>query len=411
MKKLVSLLTIAALLFSGVVFAQNETKKEEKKEGYVFTNLKEIPVTSVKDQARAGTCWCYSGLGFIEAELLRMGKGEYDLSEMYIVHNTYIDRAKAAVRTHGDVSFSQGGSFYDVIYGMKTFGLVPEAEMRPGAMYGDSLSKHGELSAVSDAIVKAIAEGDHKSLQHNNKNEVLWVKAIEAVHDIYLGKRPESFVYNGVTYTPMSFYNSLGLNPDDYISITSYTHHPYYEKFVLEIQDNWRWAQCYNLPLDEFMDIFDYAIDNGYTIAWGADVSEEGFRKGIREGFAVLPDLDATSSDNSGSDMAHWTGLSKSDRAKEAYEHPTPQRWVTPEERQLAFDSWETTDDHGMLIYGKAKDQIGNEYYLVKNSWGKVYKYDGMFYASKAYVRYKTMNIVVHKNGIPKEIKKKLGIK
>jgi aminopeptidase C len=409
MKKLTSLLTIAALLISGVVFAQNETKKEEK-EGYKFTNLKELPITSVKDQARAGTCWCYSGLGFIEAELLRMGKGEYDFSEMYIVHNTYVDRAKAAVRTHGDVSFSQGGSFYDVIYGMKTFGLVPEAEMRPGAMYGDSLSKHGELSAISDAIVNAIAKGDHKSLQCNKDKEVLWVKTIEAVHDIYLGKRPESFVYNGVTYNPMTFYKSLGLNPDDYISITSYTHHPYYDKFVLEIQDNWRWAQCYNVPLDEFMDIFDYAIDKGYTVAWGADVSEEGFRKGIREGFAVLPDLEG-SSDNGGSDMAHWTGLSKTERAKEAYEHPTPQRWVTPEERQLAFDNWETTDDHGMLIYGKAKDQMGNEYYMVKNSWGKVYKYDGMFYASKAYVRYKTMNIVVHKDGIPKEIKKKLGIK
>ncbi len=410
MKKLTSLLTIAALLISGVVFAQEETKKEEK-EGYVFTKVKELPITSVKDQARAGTCWCYSGLGFIEAELLRMGKGEYDLSEMYLVHNTYVDRAKAAVRTHGDVSFSQGGSFYDVIYGMKTFGLVPESEMRPGAMYGDSLSKHGELSAVSDAIVNAIAKGEHKSLQSDKNNEMLWVKSIKAVHDIYLGKCPETFVYNGVTYTPMSFYNSLGLNPDDYVSITSYTHHPFYEKFVLEIQDNWRWSQCYNVPLDEFMDIFDYAIDNGYTVAWGADVSEEGFRKGIREGFCVLPDLDATSTDNGGSDMAHWTGLSKTDRAKEAYEHPTPQRWVTQEERQLGYDNWETTDDHGMLIYGKAKDQAGNEYYMVKNSWGKVYKYDGMFYASKAFVRYKTMNILVHKNAIPKETKKKLGIK
>lgn len=410
MKKLTSLLTIAALLISGVVFAQEETKKEEK-EGYVFTKVKELPITSVKDQARAGTCWCYSGLGFIEAELLRMGKGEYDLSEMYLVHNTYVDRAKAAVRTHGDVSFSQGGSFYDVIYGMKTFGLVPESEMRPGAMYGDSLSKHGELSAVSDAIVNAIAKGEHKSLQSDKNNEMLWVKSIKAVHDIYLGKCPETFVYNGVTYTPMSFYNSLGLNPDDYVSITSYTHHPFYEKFVLEIQDNWRWSQCYNVPLDEFMDIFDYAIDNGYTVAWGADVSEEGFRKCIREGFCVLPDLDATGTDNGGSDMAHWTGLSKTDRAKEAYEHPTPQRWVTQEERQLGYDNWETTDDHGMLIYGKAKDQAGNEYYMVKNSWGKVYKYDGMFYASKAFVRYKTMNILVHKNAIPKETKKKLGIK
>lgn len=409
MKKLTSLLLIAILFCSGVVMAQEKEEKTEK-EGYIFTNVKELPITSVKDQARAGTCWCYSGLGFIEAELLRMGKGEYDLSEMYIVHNTYIDRAKAAVRTHGDVSFSQGGSFYDVIYGMKTFGLVPEAEMRPGAMYGDSLSKHGELSAISEAIVKAIAKGDHKSLQSNKDKEMLWEKSVKAVHDIYLGKCPENFVYNGVNYTPMSFYQSLGLNADDYISITSYTHHPFYEKFVLEIQDNWRWSQCYNVPLDEFMQIFDNAIDNGYTIAWGADVSEDGFRKGIREGFCVLPDLDA-SSDNGGSDMAHWTGLSKTDRAKEAYEHPTPQRWVSQEERQVAFDNWETTDDHGMLIYGKAKDQAGNEYYMVKNSWGKVYKYDGMFYASKAFVRYKTMNIVVHKDAIPKDIKKKLGIK
>ncbi len=404
-------LAVSAFLFGGMAMAQNESKEDKpEKEGYVFTTVKEIPITSVKDQARAGTCWCYSGLGFIEAELLRMGKGEYDLSEMYIVHNTYIDRAKAAVRTHGDVSFSQGGSFYDVIYGMKTFGLVPEAEMRPGAMYGDSLSKHGELSAISEAIVKAIAKGDHKSLQSNKNNEMLWEKSIKAVHDIYLGTCPENFVYNGINYTPKSFYESLGLNADDYVSITSYTHHPFYEKFVLEIQDNWRWSQCYNVPLDEFMDIFDYAIEKGYTIAWGADVSEDGFRKGVRNGFAVLPDLDA-SSDNGGSDMAHWTGLSKTDRAKEAYEQPTPQRWVSQEERQLAFDNWETTDDHGMLIYGKATDQMGNEYYMVKNSWGKVYKYDGMFYASKAFVRYKTMNIVVHKDALPKEIKKKLGVK
>lgn len=409
MKKFTTLMLIAALMFSGMVMAQEEEK--EKKEGYVFTNIKELPITSVKDQARAGTCWCYSGLGFIEAELLRMGKGEYDFSEMYIVHNTYIDRAQAAVRTHGDVSFSQGGSFYDVIYGMKHFGLVPEAEMRPGAMYGDSLSKHGELSALTDAMVKAIAEGDHKSLQSNKDNEMLYLKAIKAVHDVYLGECPKTFVYNGVTYTPMSFYESLGLNPDDYVSITSYTHHPFYEKFVLEIQDNWRWSQCYNVPLDEMMEIFDNAIANGYTVAWGADVSEDGFRKGIRKGYAVLPDLDATSTDNGGSDMAHWTGLSKTDRAKEAYEHPTPQRWVSQAERQLAYDNWETTDDHGMLIYGTAKDQMGNEYYMVKNSWGKVYEYDGMFYASKAFVRYKTMNIIVHKDALPKDIKKKLGIK
>ena len=412
MKKFSLLLCAMTLLGSLALNAQATAVQDtaKKDSGYVFTVVKELPITSIKDQARAGTCWCYSTLAFIESELLRMGKGEYDFSEMYIVYNTYIDRAKAAVRTHGDVSFAQGGSFYDVIYGMKHYGLVPEAEMRPGVMYNDTLSKHGELSAVSEAIVKAIAEGEHKSLQTNKDHEMLWEKALRSVHDIYLGACPENFVYNGVTYTPQSFYQSLGLNADDYVSITSYTHHPFYEKFVLEIQDNWRWGQSYNVPLDEFMQIFDNAIDNGYPIAWGSDVSEDGFRKGIKQGFCVLPDLDAASTDNGGSDMAHWTGLSKTDRAKEAYEHPTPQRQVTQEERQDAFDNWETTDDHGMLIYGKATDQIGNEYYMVKNSWGEVYKYKGMFYASKAFVRYKTMNIVVHKDALPKDIKKKLGI-
>ena len=407
MKKLSLLLVTAALLACNVSFAQDKEKTEE--EGYIFKVTKELKVTPVKDQNRAGTCWCYSGLGFLESELLRMGKGEYDLSEMYIVAKTYNDRAQAAVRMHGDVSFSQGGSFYDVIYGMKAFGLVPESEMRPGAAYGDTLSDHGELSDVTNAIVDAIAKKEHKKLQTDANGNPLWLKSIEAVHEVYLGKCPTEFSYKGVTYTPQSFYNSLGLNPDDYISITSYTHHPFYEKFVLEIQDNWRWGQSYNLPLDEMMQVFDYAIDNGYTVAWGADVSEPGFRSNSRSGFCVLPDLEAKA--QIGSDMAHWTGLTVSERNKESQSKPTPQRWVTQEERQIAYDNWETTDDHGMLIYGKATDQIGNEYYMVKNSWGIYGKYDGMFYVSKAYARYKTMNILVHKDGIPKDIKKKLGIK
>ncbi|MCQ2263850.1 MAG: aminopeptidase [Bacteroidales bacterium] len=406
MKKGFILAAIVAVALCSPLRAQD--KEEQEDEGYKFTVSKELPVTSVKDQNRAGTCWCYSGLGFIEAELLRMGKGEYDFSEMFIVSNTYIDRAKAAVRTHGDVSFSQGGSFYDVIYGMKTFGLVPEAEMRPGAAYGDTLSDHTELSAVSEAVVKAIATGDHKSLQ-SGENGPLWEQAIRSIHEAYLGKCPEKFTYNGVSYTPKSFYESLGLNADDYISLTSYTHHPFYEKFVLEIQDNWRWAQCYNLPLDEFMQVFDYAIENGYPIAWGSDVSENGFKIGVRKGFCVLPET--KSSAIIGSDMAHWTGMSAKEIQDEAAKHPTPQRHVTQEERQKAYDNWETTDDHGMLIYGKATDQMGNEYYMVKNSWGDYGSYHGMFYASKEFVRYKTMNIVVHKDGIPKDIKKKLGIK
>ena len=386
-----------ALAFAGInLFAQ---------EGFEFTVVKENPITSIKNQNRAGTCWCYSSLAFIESELLRMGKGEYDFSEMYIVHNTYLDRADKAVRTHGDASFSQGGSFYDVIYGMEAFGLVPEAEMRPGVMYGDTLSNHNELSAVSDAIVAAIAKGKHQSLQKGNDGKPLWKKAIQAVHDIYLGERPEKFTYNGKEYTPASFYKSTGLKASDYVSLTSYTHHPFYSSFVLEIQDNWRWAQSYNLPIDELMEVFDNAIMNGYTIAWGSDVSENGF---TRDGVAVLPDSEKAQ-ELSGSDMARWLRLSPAE--KKLTSKPQPQKWCTQEERQQAYDNWETTDDHGMQIYGIAKDQEGNEYYMVKNSWGKSGKYEGIWYASKAFARYKTMNIVVHKDALPKHIAKKLGLK
>jgi len=399
MKKL---LTAAAL---GLFCVSRMAQEANKEEGFVFTTVKENPVTSVKNQNRAGTCWCYSTLAFIESELIRMGKGEYDLSEMFIVHNTYLDRADKAVRTHGDVSFSQGGSFYDVLYGMKTFGLVPEAEMRPGVMYGDTLSNHNELTAVSNAVVDAIAKGRLRSLQKDENNQMLWKKAIEAIHDIYLGERPEKFTYNGKEYTPKSFYESLGLNPDDYVSLTSYTHHPFYSSFVLEIQDNWRWAQSYNLPIDELMQVFDNAVMNGYTIAWGSDVSENGF---TRNGVAVLPDAEKAQ-ELSGSDMAHWLKLKPEE--KQLNTKPQPQKWVTQEERQVAYDNYETTDDHGMQIYGIAKDQQGNEYYMVKNSWGTNSKYKGHWYASKAFVRYKTMNIVVHKDALPKDIAKKLGIK
>lgn len=398
------ILFAAMAVLSLGAFAQDNEKKENE-EGFVFTVVKENPITSIKNQNRAGTCWCYSTLSFIESELLRMGKGEYDFSEMYIVEKTYLDRADKAVRTHGDVSFSQGGSFYDVLYGMKHYGLVPEEEMRPGVMYGDTLSNHTELSAISDAMVNAIAKGELKRLQTDKNNVPLWKKAIESVHEIYLGKAPEKFTYKGKEYTPMSFYESTGLNADDYVSLTSFTHHPFYSQFVIEVQDNWRWATSYNLPIDELMEVFDNAIMNGYTIAWGADVSEQGF---TRNGIAVMPDAEKVQ-ELSGSDMAHW--LKMKPEEKKLNSKPQPQKWCTQEERQEAYDNWETTDDHGMQIYGIAKDQDGNEYYMVKNSWGKAGKYNGVWYASKAFVRYKTMNIVVNKKALPKEIAKKLGIK
>ena len=399
MKKLLTLAAMGMFCISGMA------QEQPKEEGFVFTTVKENPITSIKNQNRAGTCWCYSTLSFLEAELLRMGKGEYDFSEMFIVHNTYLDRADKAVRTHGDISFSQGGSFYDVIYGMEKFGLVPEEEMRPGVMYGDTLSNHNELTAVSDAVVAAIAKGRLSKLQADKNNVPLWKKAIASIHDIYLGERPEKFTYKGKEYTPKSFYESTGLKASDYGSLTSYTHHPFYSQFVLEIQDNWRWALSYNLPIDELMQVFDNAIMNGYTIAWGSDVSEAGF---TRNGVAVMPD-DEKAQELSGSDMARW--LKMRPEEKKLNTKPQPQKWCTQEERQLAYDNWETTDDHGMVIYGIAKDQEGNEYYMVKNSWGKSGKYDGIWYASKAFARYKTMNIMVHKDALPKDIAKKLGIK
>ena len=400
MKKTI-LLAAAALLSMGS-FAQ------ENKDGFEFTVVKENPITSVKDQSRAGTCWCYSSLGFIESELIRMGKGEFDFSEMFIVHNTYLDRADRAVRTHGDVSFSQGGSFYDVMYGMKTFGLVPEAEMRPGVMYGDTLSNHTELSAVSDAVVAAIAKGRHSKLQSDAEGNMLWKKAIESIHDIYLGERPESFTVNGKEYTPKSYYESTGLNADDYVSLTSYTHHPFYESFVLEIQDNWRWAQSYNLPIDELMEVFDNAIMNGYTIAWGSDVSESGF---TRNGVAVMPDAEKAQ-ELSGSDMARWLKLTPAQKKNKIKEAGVNVKEMQPsqEQRQEEYDNWTLTDDHGMLIYGIAKDQTGREYYMVKNSWGETGEYKGTWYMSKNFIIAKTMDYMVNKNAIPKNIRKKLGI-
>lgn len=403
-KTIIAVGMLFAMTMSATIHAQ-ESGKKENEEGFVFTTVKENPITSIKNQNRAGTCWCYSTMAFLESELLRMGKGEYDLSEMFTVYNTYLDRADAAVRTHGDVSFSQGGSFYDVIYGMEAFGLVPEEEMRPGVMYGGTLSNHTELSALADAMVAAVAKGKLRKLQSDENNVMLWKKAVAAVHEIYLGKAPEKFTYKGKEYTPQSFYKSTGLNPSDYVSLTSYTHRPFYTQFPIEVQDNWRHGLSYNLPIDELMEVFDNAINTGYTIAWGSDVSESGF---TRDGVAVMPDNEKVQ-ELSGSDMAHWLKLKPEE--KKLNTKPQPQKWCTQEERQLAYDNYETTDDHGMQIYGIAKDQEGNEYYMVKNSWGTSNKYEGIWYASKAFVRYKTMNIVVHKDALPKAIKAKLGIK
>jgi aminopeptidase C len=402
-------LMAAAMLISVPTFAQEAEEKEE--EGYKFEVIKELPMTSVKDQNRAGTCWCYSTLGFFEAELLRMGKPEYDFSEMYIVYKTYQDRADRHVRTHGDVSYAEGGSFGDVIYAIKHYGLVPDVEMSAGQMHGDSLTDFSEFSNVSGRFLEGVVKTKKLQLGTDENHTPLWKTAFDGILDAYIGKCPEKFTYNGKEYTPMEFAQSTGLNMDDYVNIASFAHQPWYEPFVIEVQDNWRWGKAYNLPVDEFMEVMNYAIDNGYPIAWGADVSESGWLRGKMAGVCVLPDLKNQAADKSGTDFAHWNGLSAADRQREAMSKPTPQRIVNDQDRLDAYNNYETTDDHGMVIYGKAKDQMGNVYFMVKNSWGDAGNYHGNWYASEAFVRYKTLNYVVHKDALPKAIRKKLGIK
>lgn len=404
MKKKILVLLGAAMIMGGAM-----AQEAAQEGGYQFTNTKVLPITPVKNQAKAGTCWDYAGTAFIEAELLRMGKGEYDFSEMFNAYNDYQDRAAAVIRCHGDMSFSQGGCFGDLLHVMERYGLVPEEEMRPGVMYRDSLSNHTELSNMTNPMVKAAASSP--SLQSDSSYQLLALKAIKAVHDVYLGVPPERFTYQGKEYTPRSFYESTGLKAADYVQITAFLHYPQYSTFAVESPDNWRHDLSYNVSLDELLDIMDRAIAEGYPVGWDSDVSEAGFRAGSKKGFVVLPATDTKGDDLKGSDMAHWMGMSAQDIMNEAAEHPTPQRWVSPEERQLAWENHETNDDHLMLIYGSAKDQMGNEYYMVKNSWGNYNSYGGCFYASKAYVRYKTVSILLHKDALSKEMRKKLGIK
>ena len=393
------LFAVALSLLAGSVAAQG-TAGDAKKDTLAFTTIKANPITSIKDQNQSGTCWCFSSLSFLEAELLREGKGEYDLCESFVVYKTMIDRAERAVRTHGDASFSQGGSFYDVIYCLQHYGIVPqEAMAAPGSLYGDTLFNHNELDAVATAYVKAIAKGNHRKLTP------CWKKGLEGIYDAYVGELPTEFEVNGKKYTPKSYAESLGLNLDDYVSLTSFTHYPFYDKFVIEVPDNWRWAESYNLPLDEFMEVMDNAVREGYTFAWGADVSEPGFG---RDGVARVP-LAAGGKDLTGSDAARWTGTDG--KAEAVVKASDDEQTITQEMRQEAYDNWQTTDDHGMVIYGLAKDQKGNEYFMVKNSWGKYGKYKGIFYASKPYVAYKTMNILINKKAIPSKIAKKLGLK
>ncbi len=380
----------------------NLSNAQEKKEGYVFTIDKQLPATSVKNQYRSGTCWSYSTISFLESELLRMGKGDHDLSEMFVVYNTFVDKANNYVRWHGDANFDSGGESHDVIDEIRKNGIVPD-EIYSGNVIGEKNPVHGEMDAALKAYMAAIITDP------NGKLTPVWPVGLKGILSAYLGKYPEDFTYGGKEYTPKSYAASLGLNLDDYVEIGSYTHHPFYSKFILEIPDNWAMGEIYNVPLDELMQIMDNALDIGYTFQWEADKSEKGFS--WTNGLAVVPETDIE--DLSGTERAKWSKFTPAEVKKMMYsfEEPVPEKVITQEMRQKAFDDYQTNDDHGMHIVGTAHDQNGTKYYMVKNSWGTTGNdYKGYFFASVPYVEYKTISILVNKEAIPKDIRKKLGI-
>jgi len=398
MKKTLLLAATALVCIS----ASAQSTDTGKKDGFQFTTVKELPITSVKDQASTGTCWCFSTLSFLESEMIRQGCKDPDLnlSQMFVVSNAYIDKAVKYIRVDGHLNYNQGSSFGDVLMTMKAHGIVPNSVM-PGLNYGTERHSHGELIKGLKGYMSGILEASSKQLTP------VWLDGVKGILAAYLGPIPETFEYKGAAYSPKSYLESLPINLDDYVGMISLTHQSYYEKHPVEVADNWRWEEAYNIPLDEFVSVIDYAIEHGYTVAWATDCSEEGF---TRDGIGVVPDKDAIKkAQEAGSDMAHWVGAVAGGKAK--ITGPVPEMTITPELRQEGYDNKTTTDDHGMHIFGIAKEQNGKKYYMVKNSWGKSGKYEGIWYVSEAFVRYKTMDILVHKDAIPKDIKKKIGIK
>lgn len=391
-----SILSIVAILTALPTYAQFNFIGGPK---YEFTTIKELPITSVKNQYRSGTCWCFSALSFIESEILREKGDSLDFSEMFVVGKSYRDRAVKYVRLDGHLNFGAGSSFGDVMHVIKDYGIVPQDAM-PGTNYGTEMPEHNEMDAVLKGYVEAVATNPNKKLT------TAWLNGFDGIVSAYLGDYPEKFEVNGKSFTPEEYRDYLGINVDDYVNITSFSHHPFYEQFAIEVPDNWRWDTAYNLPIDELMEVMYNAIDKGYNIAWGSDVSERGFN---RNGVAVMPVEKKKAA--AGSDQEKWVGKSADEKKEEVKDELPEEIIATQEMRQDGYDRKTTTDDHGMHIFGLAQDQKGTKYFMVKNSWGETGKYKGIWYASDAFVRYKTMNIVVHKNAIPKDIRKKLGIK
>ena len=371
-------------------------------QGYQFTEVVTVPATPVKNQAATGTCWCFATTSFMESELLRMGKGTYDLSEMFIVRQKYTNQLQDNYLRRGNGNIGQGSLSHTFMNAYRQVGIVPE-EVYTGINYDSERHNHSEMVRYMHAIADVAVKTKQRSPEYD--------KLIANLFDTYLGKLPEKFTYKGKEYTPKSFAESLGLNMDDYIELTSFTHHPYYVKFDVEVPDNWEHSLMYNLPLDEMMKTVDYALTNGYTVCWDGDVSEKGFS--FTNGVAINPEVKKVE-DLSNTDRARFEKLGEKERLEEVFkfERPYPEIKVTPEVRQAGFESFVTTDDHLMHVTGITKDQNGTKYYITKNSWGTDRnKFGGYLNMSESFVRAKTIYVMVHKDAIPKAIKIKLGIK
>jgi bleomycin hydrolase len=389
MKKSICLSSISLvfILFASALTAQTKTNK--KGSNYTFTIEKEVGTTDVKSQDNTGTCWSFSGMSFLESELERMGKGKVNLSQMFTVRNAYSMKTDRFIRMGGKNNFGAGGAFHDVTIVLREYGVAP-ASQYTGFVYGQNKHNHSELDAVLNGMVSALVK------LPEGKLTPVWHSAVDGVLDAYLGKVPEKFDIGGKKMSSMEYAKSLGLNADDYVEITSFTHHPFYSRFVLEVADNWASDLVYNVPLNEFEQIVDEALKNNYSVAWASDVSEKGFS--FKNGLALVPENDIE-------DMTK-------EEKDSIFVNPVKQKVITQEMRQKGFDEMTTTDDHGMHIVGIAKDQKGTKYYIVKNSWGtKNNECEGFFYCSSAFMLYKTTCLMVHKNAVPNAIAAKLGIK
>jgi bleomycin hydrolase len=356
--------------------------------GFKFTDVINLENTSVKNQGSSGTCWSYSTNSFLESEMIRMGKEPVALSEIFSARNAYVEKGKNYVRMHGAVSLGDGGALHDVINMFRQYGAVPQVNYT-GLNYGTKINKFGEMGAITTAVLEAVVKNPNKTLTPN------WQKAYTAVIDSYLGQVPEKFDYKGKSYTPQTFAKQVvGINPDDYVELSSFNDHPFYSKFTLLVQDNWSFDQVYNVKVNEITDIIDNALKNGYSVAWATDVSEKSFS--YKNGVAYIP-------------AKPYDEMNEQEKTA-MFSEPKPEMEITQENRQLAFDNYETTDDHGMHIVGLTKDQNGREYYIVKNSWGVTNDYKGYLYVTKNYVKYKTTAFLLNKGGIPAAIRKNLGI-